>query len=187
MPKTCNKPVHVKGYKLALFLFSACCLQLYLQRGWTSRHLLPPTILQMPLHTIPQPWFCHTCILHSLCWLYQVMPAMELEYGQGIGADLGNNPKSLCTKKAVGQMGQYQNFCPSTALASGCQFSLFRPCFLEQAQWNDSVHSSVCSASISMSRTTFLKHTWGGHQVPLMPTSLRREVWHPSHTSSPTD
>lgn len=88
----------------------------------------------------------HLHFAQSLCWLYQVMLAMELENDQGIGADLGNNPKFFQTKKAFGQMTQYQNSCPSTALASGCQFSLFQPCFLEQAKWNDSVHSSVCSA-----------------------------------------
>lgn len=48
-PKTCNKPGHVQGYKLASYMFPTS----YLQRGWTSQHLLPPTILQMPLYTQP--------------------------------------------------------------------------------------------------------------------------------------
>lgn len=66
----------------------------------------------------------------------------------------GTRSQVLCTKKAVGQMAQYQDccLCPSTAIPSGsqicqfCQSSLFQPCFLEWAQWGDSVHSSICSA-----------------------------------------
>lgn len=119
-----------------LYLFPVWCPRLQLRYGCASQHLFPPTILQMPLQRTPQPWFCHTFhFVKTWGWLRQVMPAVELGQDQGVCADLGSNPGFLRTKKALGQMPQYQNFClwPTTTLALGYHFYfLFPPCFLSR-------------------------------------------------------